>query len=167
MLAKAKRAKADAAAAAAAEKEERERDVGMDVDMVNDMDLDVSPQEQSVAMDVDVEEKDHHQEEIPDVEPDDDDNNKDDDPEEEEDDLHLMQNTVDFALREREEMRDLTKASEIISLYPHSSSPPGAVAAPSDPLNPTASTPIPPSHAGVDGDPTPVWDPRVGQGEFG
>ncbi|KAG2018272.1 serine/threonine/tyrosine-interacting protein, variant 2 [Coprinopsis cinerea AmutBmut pab1-1] len=31
-------------------------------------------------------------------------------------------NTVDFALREREEMRDLTKASEIISLFPVSPS---------------------------------------------
>ena len=37
---------------------------------------------------------------------------------EEEDDPIFIPNTVDFALREREEMRDLTKASEIISLRP-------------------------------------------------
>ena len=162
---KVKRAKADAVAAAA-EKEERERDVGMDVDMVNDMDLDLSPSavhEEGVAMDVDVEEnkpKDDLQD-VPDSEPEDDED--DEEPEQEEDDLHIIQNTVDFALREREEMRDLTKASEIISLYPPSASSPGAVAAPPDSPNPTASTPIPPSHAGVDGDPTPIWDPRVGQ----
>jgi dual specificity MAP kinase phosphatase len=30
----------------------------------------------------------------------------------------LIPNTVDFALREKEEMRDLTKASQIISLFP-------------------------------------------------
>ena len=158
--AKAKRAKADADAAAAAEKErEKERDVGMDVDMVNDMDLDVLPsagREESVAMDVDLDEE--REKDIPDLEPE-----EEEEEPEEENDLHFIPNTVDFALREREEMRDLTKASEIISLYPPSASPPGAVAAPSDPLNPTASTPIPPSHAGVEGDPTPVWDPRVGQ----
>ena len=32
--------------------------------------------------------------------------------------LSVTHNTVDFALREKEEMRDLTKASEIISLFP-------------------------------------------------
>ncbi|KIM40666.1 hypothetical protein M413DRAFT_28455 [Hebeloma cylindrosporum] len=160
---KAKRAKADAdaAAAAAAEEEkekerakEKERDVGMDVDMVNDMDLDVSPsqpQEEGVAMDVDVEESEEEEDGQEEEEDDD------------EDDWNVMQNTVDFALREREEMRDLTKASEIISLYPPSASSPGVPAAAAASSNPTASTPIPPSHAGVEGDPTPIWDPRVGQ----
>lgn len=33
-----------------------------------------------------------------------------------------LRNTVDFALREREEMRDLTKATEILSLFPTSGS---------------------------------------------
>jgi dual specificity MAP kinase phosphatase len=33
-----------------------------------------------------------------------------------------LRNTVDFALREREEMRDLTKATEILSLFPSSGS---------------------------------------------
>ena len=144
------KAKADAAAAA-----EKERDVGMDVDMVNDMDLDVHVE--NVAMDVDVEEERQKDDQrgVPDLEPEEED--------EDDEDEDVIQNTVDFALREREEMRDLTKASEIISLYPPSSSTPGVVAAPSDPMNPTASTPIPPSHTGVEGDPMPVWDPRVGQ----
>ncbi len=34
--------------------------------------------------------------------------------------LHSIPNTVEFTLREKEEMRNLTKASEIISLYPES-----------------------------------------------
>ncbi|KAF5341806.1 hypothetical protein D9611_001965 [Ephemerocybe angulata] len=67
-------------------------------------------------------------------------------------------NTVDFALREKEEMRDLTKASEIISLFPSSkygdrSSPPGTAtgmtfkpwtASPLDMASPasTSSTPL-------------------------
>lgn len=50
---------------------------------------------------------------------------------EDEEDAILIPNTVDFALREKEEMRDLTKASEIISLFPSTkygdrSSPPGS-----------------------------------------
>ncbi|KAJ3530575.1 hypothetical protein NMY22_g8515 [Coprinellus aureogranulatus] len=38
----------------------------------------------------------------------------------------LFPNTVDFALREKEEMRDLTKASEIISLFPLNDFKPGS-----------------------------------------
>lgn len=48
----------------------------------------------------------------------------------------LFPNTVDFALREKEEMRDLTKASEIISLFPLNVFKPG-----SNPNSPPGSAP--------------------------
>ncbi|KAF8181270.1 hypothetical protein BJ912DRAFT_612758 [Pholiota molesta] len=90
---------------------------------------------------------------------------------EEEDGVDPIPNTVDFALREREEMRDLTKASEIISLHPEPSP------VPVGPLRPvlagstartSSSSTIKPSHSGaksleVQSDATPTWDPRVGQ----
>jgi dual specificity MAP kinase phosphatase len=79
-------------------------------------------------------------------------------------------NTVDFAQREKEEMRDLTKASEIISLFP--SLPP-----PTSPPAPTSSsTPMnsPPSSEQGRDSPQPIttldlsttrshFDPQVGQ----
>lgn len=80
--------------------QEEKRDVGMDLDMVEGMDLEA---EVDMAMEVDSlplpsrtqeMEKREEEEELP--------------------------NTVDFTLREKEEMRDLTKASAIISLLPES-----------------------------------------------
>ncbi|KAF9473800.1 hypothetical protein BDN70DRAFT_908748 [Pholiota conissans] len=96
--------------------------------------------------------------------------------EKEEDDLHLIPNTVDFALREREEMRDLTKASEIISLHPDPSPlPVGPISSSllsGSSIN-GASTPSTGSSIGKPSvrrvksdalsDATPAWDPRVGQ----
>ena len=90
----------------------------------------------------------------------------------EEDDI-LMPNTVDFALREKEEMRDLTKASEIISLYPEPSmtSTPSSPAPSTKPGSTHTSIPIslPTAHSSSLA-PKPetletksVWDPLVGQ----
>ena len=75
-----------------------ERKLGMDVDPIDGMGAD---------MDLDLPSQAHGQKE-----------------EEGEKDLdevmHSIPNTVEFTLREKEEMRNLTKASEIISLYPES-----------------------------------------------
>ncbi|PPQ72992.1 hypothetical protein CVT26_014508 [Gymnopilus dilepis] len=95
--------------------------------------------------------------------------------EEDEDDVHLVPNTVDFALREREEMRDLTKASEIISLHPLQSiasalsssavgfTPPAF----SSPFYPAPSRSTRTSSSAMYEDPEKDgqagWDPRVGQ----
>ena len=78
--------------------------------------------------------------------------------EEEAEDI-LLPNTVDFALREKEEMRDLTKASEIISLYPERSI--SMTSAPS-PASSTKTIPLVPSNPETL-ETKPAWDPLVGQ----
>ncbi|KDR75977.1 hypothetical protein GALMADRAFT_456206 [Galerina marginata CBS 339.88] len=159
-----------------------EEDMVVDVDMITDAD----------AMDVDC---DEHQKSVSSSSSEK--ANQDDDEARKDfvDNLHLIPNTVDFALREREEMRDLTKASEIISLPPlaaavplvaavplsssSSTSTTTATANPNDtrPNSPRSIVPPPLNHASTsthstssththldaDGDPSPVWDPRVGQ----
>ncbi|KAF8808654.1 hypothetical protein BYT27DRAFT_7188620 [Phlegmacium glaucopus] len=91
------------------ERERKEREGnGMNLDVVADMDMDID----------DVGDRKSGKEEG-----------------EEEADV-LLPNTVDFALREKEEMRDLTKASEIISLYPESST----MSLSSAPCSPLSST---------------------------
>lgn len=74
------------------------------------------------------------------------------------DEYPLFPNTVDFALREKEEMRDLTKASEIISMFPldvfkpgsTTSSPPGSASSgktwTGSPPAPSGSGSQPPNH---------------------
>ena len=138
------------------EREERERarkkrgGSGMDLDVVDDMDMDMNMNESGVGVNMGAKE------------------------EEEEDDT-LLPNTVDFALREKEEMRDLTKASEIISLHPETSI--SMTSAPSSPVSSpkpgSAHTPIPTSSSTIDPSSSvpnpetletkPVWDPLVGQ----
>ncbi|PPQ92589.1 hypothetical protein CVT25_007281 [Psilocybe cyanescens] len=88
------------------------------------------------------------------------DTNDDDD----DDELHLLPNTVDFALREREEMRDLTKASEIISLPPILGAAGGVSTPASSSSMTSARSPKSIAHVDSEGDmAAPVWDPRVGQ----
>ncbi|KAF7423928.1 tyrosine/serine/threonine protein phosphatase pps1 [Pleurotus ostreatus] len=71
----------------------------------------------------------------------------------------LLSNTVDFALREKEEMRDLTRASEIITVYPSSDAPGISVH--------TSRKPLTVHHAGGTGaikDDGPIpWSPELGQ----
>jgi len=64
--------------------------------------------------------------------------------------LPLAQNTVDFAQRERDEMRDLTKASEIISVYPSKQAEEQARAKAKEEGKETSST-------------ASFWDPHIGQ----
>ena len=125
---------------------------GMNLDVVDDMDMDMDMDMGESAVGVDMGARE----------------------EEEEDDI-LLPNTVDFALREKEEMRDLTKASEIISLYPEPSI--SATCTPSSPVFPTrpgsAHTSIPTSSSTAHSSSSapkpgtletkPVWDPLVGQ----
>ena len=131
------------------ERAERARKRDMDLNVVADMDIDMDMDDEN-GVDIGVK----NQEE-----------------EEEEDDV-LLPNTVDFALREKEEMRDLTKASEIISLFPQ----PSLSVTPSSPSStkpgftntwtPTSSsahsssTPAPPQPETLE---TKPWDPLVGQ----
>ena len=87
----------------------------------------------------------------------------------------LLPNTVDFALREKEEMRDLTKASEIITLYPEppitispTPSPPPLTKTDSNASTQTLSTAcssptLPPSSKSETLETKPAWDPLVGQ----
>ena len=141
------------------EKEEREKAKsvrkregnGIDLDVDNmDMDIDMDVDEIGVGVDMGAKE------------------------EEEEDDV-LLPNTVDFALREKEEMRDLTKASEIISLHPEPST--SMTSTPSSPASSTkpgsTHTSILTSSSTAHSSPSspkpetletkPVWDPLVGQ----
>ena len=132
------------------EKEERERQRqkrggnGMDMDVVGDMDVDMDMDMDDGSVDIGA--KKQEQEAEGDV---------------------LLPNTVDFALREKEEMRDLTKASEIISLYPEPCSPPPSSTKPgfthtSIPLSSSPSSPSsPPKRETPETKPT--WDPLVGQ----
>ena len=139
------------------EKEESEKEQnarkregnGMDSNVVDDMDVDMDVDEIGVGMDMRAKE--------------------------DEDDDILLPNTVDFALREKEEMRDLTKASEIISLYPE----PSLTSTPSSP-DPASFTKPDSTHTSIptfsstshssSSAPKPetletkaVWDPLVGQ----
>lgn len=72
----------------------------------------------------------------------------------------LLPNTVDFALREKEEMRDLTRSSEIITVRPSSYAPHASVGEP-------RTLPPPAHHAGSTGaikDEGPIpWSPEFGQ----
>ena len=143
------------------EKEEREKAEimrkkrgcnGMDMDVVDDMDMDMDMDMDEGSVGVDMGAKEG----------------------EEEEDV-LLPNTVDFALREKEEMRDLTKASEIITLYPEPSI--SATCTPSSPAFPTklgsTHTSIPTSSSTTHSSSSapkpetletkPVWDPLVGQ----
>lgn len=100
----------------------------MDVDLADTPDVDMDGGSDMVTGDVDMDLGPDvpaiQAEETPDVANDDSDL----------DEYPIFPNTVDFALREKEEMRDLTKASEIISLFPLNifkpgstpSSPPGS-----------------------------------------
>ena len=137
-----------------AERARKKREVsGMNLDVVDDMDMDVDVDmdvDESVGVDMGAKEED------------------------EEDDI-LLPNTVDFALREKEEMRDLTKASEIISLYPEPSI--SMTSTPSSPESPTKPdsmhtyipTPSSTVHSSSSApkpetlETKPVWDPFVGQ----
>ena len=134
------------------EKEERSRkregNDGIDSNVVDDMGMDVDMDVDESAVGVDTGAKDEEEEDI------------------------LLPNTVDFALREKEEMRDLTKASEIISLYPEPfmTSTPSSPAPSTKPGSTHTSTPISLSTPNSSLAPKPetletksVWDPLVGQ----
>jgi dual specificity MAP kinase phosphatase len=133
------------------EKEERatKREVnGVNSNVVDDMSMDVDMDESGLAVDTGAKDR-------------------------EEDDDILLPNTVDFAFREKEEMRDLTKASEIISLYPEPSmtSTPSSPASSTKPGSMHTSIPISLSTAHSSSlAPKPetletksVWEPLVGQ----
>ncbi|KAG6906744.1 hypothetical protein DXG01_012296 [Tephrocybe rancida] len=68
-------------------------------------------------------------------------------------------NTVDFARREKEEMRDLTKASEIISVPP----PDGMEGHANHVITPPRGPPQPPSVLSIESLQPVVWAPHVGQ----
>jgi len=135
---------------------EKEKEMRVDMDMVVDMDMDVEGDGEGGAMDVD-----ERVDRLPLREEDEDGVKGSESQSGQVDNLHLIPNTVDFALREKEEMRDLTKASEIISLHPELSvlSTPPATSGVETPKISTIATASKPSIE----EPSARWDPRIGQ----
>ncbi|KAF4613664.1 hypothetical protein D9613_007466 [Agrocybe pediades] len=88
------------------EREKAEKGMDMDVDVVGEMDMGGGGDAMDVDVNLDVQDRSEKEKE------------KKVEEEDDEEDINIIPNTVDFALREREEMRDLTKASEIITLKP-------------------------------------------------
>ena len=114
----------------------------LDLDVIDDMDMDMDVDGSGVAV---VPKQEQEEEEI------------------------LLPNTVDFAMREKEEMRDLTKASEIINLFPEPCI--SMTSPPSSPRPGFTHTPIlthPSSSTSLPSQPGTLevkrnWDPNVGQ----